>query len=163
MANTNNLVKLAALEKMGQAAKKDIERVESKIDDITLPTKLSELTNDSGYQTAAEVNTAISSQIGRVYKAGGSKAFAELPEPSEEFFGNVYNVTDAFTTKADFVEGAGKAFPAGTDVAVVLDGDTYKLNVLSGFVDTSEFIGRNDIATNEDVDEVIASVFGTAE
>ena len=33
--------------------------------------------------------------------------------------GNVYNITDAFTSTADFVEGAGKKYTAGTNVVIV--------------------------------------------
>ena len=56
---------------------------------------------------------------------------------------NVYNVTDAFTTTSDFVEGAGKSFPAGTEVAIINNGDdqtpVYKYSVYSGFIDLSAY------------------------
>lgn len=56
------------------------------------------------------------------YKIKGNKAFAELPSvatATPDMVGNVYNVTDDFTTTADFVEGAGKKYSAGTNVVIV--------------------------------------------
>lgn len=103
-----------------------------------IPTKVSDLTNDSGFQTAAEVSAAINEKIGSAYKIKGSKTFAELtPEllvAANE--GNVYNISNAFTTNANFVEGAGKKHPAGTNVVVVNNGTDetpdYKFDVFGG-------------------------------
>ena len=67
-----------------------------------------------------------------IYKPGGSKTFAQLPTPSEDYLGYVYNVTDAFTTDNRFIEGAGKQYPAGTNVAVIVDEETYYLDVWVG-------------------------------
>lgn len=68
--------------------------------------------------------------------------FAELPALSESILGNVYNVTDAFTTTANFVEGAGNKYPKGTNVVVVKVGDAYKYDVLAGFVDLSGYVEK---------------------
>ena len=112
----------------------------SKAVNITVPTKVSQITNDSGFQTSAQVTSAINSKIASVYKPGGSVAFASLPALSASVLGKVYNVTDAFTTTADFVEGAGKKYPAGTNVVVVDAGSSsYKFDVLAGFVDLSGY------------------------
>ena len=75
--------------------------------------------------------------IATVRKGGitpkGSSAFASLPTPAAENLGWMYNVTDAFTTTSAFVEGAGKSFPAGTNVYVCNpSGSTYKWDVLPG-------------------------------
>lgn len=161
MANLENLANLAALQDLGTAAKAEIGKVEKKI-----PTKISALTNDSGYATTSEVDTAIASQIGRVYKAGGSKAFANLPEASAETLGYVYNVTDAFTTTDSFVEGAGKSFAAGTDVGVVADGDTYKYNVFAQFNDMSNYVekdGAKVLSDNNYSDTDVEKLGGIAE
>lgn len=112
----------------------------SKAVDISVPTKVSQLTNDSKFQTDSQVNSAINAKISSVYKPGGSLAFASLPELAAGVLGMVYNVTDAFTTTADFVEGAGKKYPAGTNVVVVDAGSSsYKFDVLAGFVDLSGY------------------------
>lgn len=76
------------------------------------------------------------------YKPAGSVAFAELPSLSESILGNVYNVTDAFTTTANFVEDAGNKHPKGTNVVVVKVGDAYKYDVLAGFVDLSGYVEK---------------------
>lgn len=58
-------------------------------------------------------------RIGSAYTTKGNITFANLPTPSANTVGFVYNVTDAFTTTADFVEGAGSAYSANTNVAIV--------------------------------------------
>lgn len=90
--------------------------------------------------------TEVDSKISSTYKAAGSVAFASLPTPDEAHLGYVYNITDAFTTTASFVEGAGSSYPAGTNVAIVVgatDG-TYLLDVLSGFVDLSDYAKKSE-------------------
>lgn len=86
------------------------------------------------------VKSAIDAAIASVYKPAGSVAFASLPNPAKAVEGNVYNVTDAFTTDSRFVEGAGKSYPAGTNVVVInTSGSTYKYDVLAGMVDLSNY------------------------
>ncbi len=136
MAN-EKLVKLSALKAMGEASKAAIDAVKA-----TVPTKVSALTNDSGYQTADDVSAAVSSQIGRVYKPAGTVAFAAIPTPSADVLGNVYNISDGFTTDDRFVDGAGQKIPAGTNVAVVQVGEDYKLDVLAGAVDLTNYVEK---------------------
>lgn len=80
-----------------------------------------------------EDGTATDSQI---FQYAGSTLFANLPPANQNRVGYVYNVTDAFTTTSDFVEGAGHDYPAGTDVAIVNNGDdltpSYKYDVYTG-------------------------------
>lgn len=88
--------------------------------------------------TKTEVDSKVAGAISSTYKPGGSKAsVAELPTLAASVEGYVYNMTAAFTTTSDFVEGAGANYPAGTNV-VVVDVDTtgetptYKFDVLAG-------------------------------
>ena len=118
------------------------QSITDKAVDITVPTKVSELSNDKKYQTEDEVNAKISS----VYKPGGSVAFAKLPTAAAGVLGMVYNVTDGFTTDAKFVEGAGKSYPAGTNVVVVAVDGGYKYDVLAGFVDLTGYATKTEIA-----------------
>ena len=107
--------------------------------------------------TNADVDNKINSKIASAYKAGGSKdSVAELPELAAANLGYVYNMTAQFTTTADFVEGANKKFPAGSDVGIVNVGTdespVYKYNVLSGFIDTSVFVEKETgkgLSTND--------------
>lgn len=97
--------------------------------------------------TTAYVKNEVDSKLSSTYKAKGSVAFASLPSLIAANEGNVYNVTDAFTTTNDFVEGSGKSYPAGTNVVIVnTTGTTYKYDVLSGFVDLSGYLTSSDAA-----------------
>lgn len=102
-------------------------------------------TNPDGYQTSNEVESAINTKISSTYKAKGSVTFANLPALASSNEGNVYNVSDSFTTTSDFVEGAGKSYPAGTNVVIInTTGSTYKYDVLSGMVDLSGYQTKID-------------------
>lgn len=93
----------------------------------------------SGLQTADQVQAAISSAITGVYTPKGSIAFASLPTAATGNKGWVYNVSDAFTTTAAFVEGAGHSYGAGTNVVCVDAGSgSYKWDVLAGTIDLTE-------------------------
>lgn len=109
-------------------------------------------TNTTQIATTAFVKTAIDNQLSTVYKAAGSVAsISALPAPSASYLGYVYDVESAFTTTADFVEGAGVSYPAGTDVAIIAvqsgGTTTYKYDALSGFVDLSGYIEKPSSAT----------------
>ena len=81
-------------------------------------------TNFVSYENATELMTSISDAIASAAAKGGftfrgSVTFANLPSTLTSAMKNfVYNVTDDFTTDARFIEGAGKKYSAGTDVAV---------------------------------------------
>ena len=61
--------------------------------DVTVPTKVSQLTNDSGFQTADQVRTAISSAVASAYRYKGSVAtYAGLP--ASPAAGDVYDVQE---------------------------------------------------------------------
>ena len=115
-------------------------------------------TNPSGYQTSSDVETAINTKISSTYKAKGSVTFANLPSATSTNEGNVYNITDSFTTTSDFVEGAGNTYPAGTNVVIInTTGTTYKYDVLAGFVDLSGYeLSSNLVAvTNGEIDTIV--------
>ena len=117
-----------------------------------LPTKVSDLTNDSNFQTGTQVQSAISAALVGALKPAGSVTFANLPTLGADVLNNMYNVSDAFTTTADFVEGAGKSYPAGTNVAVINVGDettpSYKFDAYTGTFDFSGFATKVSGATN---------------
>jgi hypothetical protein len=110
----------------------------------SIPTNNNQLTNGAGYQTSSDVATAINAKIASVYKPGGSVAFASLPALSADNEGYIYNITDDFTTTADFLEGEGKKYKAGADVGIVAvkngDSTEYKYNVFANFVDLSAYM-----------------------
>lgn len=96
-------------------------------------------TDLSNYYTKPEIDALISA----VYKPTGSVAFNNLPTLSGDVLGNVYNVTNSFTTTNDFIEGAGKVYPANTNVVVVNTGTSsspvYMFDALSGLLDLSGY------------------------
>ena len=82
----------------------------------------------------------IASKLSSTYKAAGSVTFEALPSLGATEEGKVYNITNAFTTNENFVEGTGKKHPAGTNVVCVNTGDSaYKWDVLAGMVDLSAY------------------------
>lgn len=94
---------------------------------------------------------------GSAYHPAGSVDYvSELPSPSADYLGYVYDITQAFTTTSDFKEGAGKRYPAGSNIAIVDVGTpespSYKYDVLSGFIDTSNFVEKEEgkgLSTND--------------
>ena len=79
-------------------------------------------TNFVSYQNADTITKKIATRLNALDGAlhyRGSITFANIPGTlTRAMAGYVYNISDAFTTDARFVEGAGKSYPAGTDVEV---------------------------------------------
>lgn len=122
--------------------------------------------NDARFANKNDVYTKaeLDNKITVAYKAGGSKTGAELLDAllvgTNE--GKVYNVSTDFTTTASFVEGAGKAHRAGTNVVVIeatpADNTdpqnpvaaTYKFDVLEG---------GEILATSGDITAIINGIY----
>lgn len=90
--------------------------------------------------TDSKIDEKVNAKISSAYKAAGSVVFSALPQLAETEEGKVYNVSEEFTTNENFVEGAGKKYPAGTNVVCVDAGEKqFKWDVLAGFVDLSSY------------------------
>ena len=80
------------------------------------------MSNFVEYSQANSIITKIAQKfnaLGGAYIFRGSSAFASIPAtPTAAEVGYVWNITDAFTTDARFVEGAGKDYPEGSNIAV---------------------------------------------
>ena len=80
-------------------------------------------------------------------KSKGSCTFAQLPTPAIDTVGNVYNITDNFTTTSSFIEGAGHEYPAGVNVAIIKTGAStgpnYQYDIIGG-------MGIPDLSHKED-------------
>lgn len=98
------------------------------------------------------IDTKISAAVAGVYKFKGSVAFASLPTTGM-VAGDTYNITNAFTTTASFAEGAGKSYPAGTNVSYTTDG---KWDCLAGIYDFSEYLKASELVdiTEEEIDAI---------
>ena len=55
-----------------------------------------------------QLNNKIKAQVAAAFHPAGSVAFADLPELTKASEGLLFNVTDAFTTTEDFLEGADR-------------------------------------------------------
>lgn len=121
----------------------------------------------SGYKLVikSELDAAISS----AYHHAGTKTCVELVAgllvAGNE--GNVYNMTDSGTTTADFIEGAGQPIKAGDNVGIAKISDgVYKFDLLSGFVDTTNFVQKsqtagllkNDGTVNDEIEGDVATL-----
>lgn len=123
--------------------------------------KMEEYAQPKGeYATIEQVNAKISS----VYKPGGSVEFKNLTEPNKDSLGFVYNITDEFTTDDRFIEGEGNNYPAGTNVVVIDDGsENYKYDVLSGFIDLTDYVTDDRTIAEFDLkDNITADELKTA-
>lgn len=101
-----------------------------------------------------------------VYRYSGSKSTIDDPTGYES--GAVYNMTVEFTTTADFVEGAGITYPAGTNIVKLLTWaqdevglpiELHQWEVLSGAVDLSLYQKKSELTaiTNNEIDTILAS------
>lgn len=124
------------------------------------------------YYNKAEIDDKIATQVASAYRAAGSIAFEALPELAATEVGKVYNITNAFSTNENFVEGTGQLHPAGTNIVCIdTDGEgTYKWDVLSGFIDTSNLATKTELGNKVDkvqgsslvTDTLIAKLTGLA-
>ena len=90
--------------------------------------------------SSAQTITAADLGLADVYKPQGSVTFANLPAtPNESNYGYVWNISDDFTTDSRFLEGAGKACAAGTNVGVIEQDGVYYYDILGNFVDLSNY------------------------
>ena len=126
--------------------------------DTTLTEKFGEYYNKT--ETESKIDEKINVAISTTYRAAGSIAFEALPTLAASEEGKVYNISNEFTTTENFVEGAGKEYPVGTNVVCIDVGtDEYKWDVLAGFIDTSTFVTDTDLTDelNTKVDKVAGS------
>lgn len=72
---------------------------------------------------------AISESFSGALRPMGTVAFSNLPAVGDAVEGYMYNISDGFTTTADFKEGAGHAIPAGANVYLTADN---KWDILAG-------------------------------
>lgn len=125
--------------------------------------KANKATTLSGYGiTDAYTKSEVNAKLTSVYKPQGSSAFASLPTLDAAHEGFVYNVTDAFSTTASFAEGAGKAYPAGTNVVCIKIGSDYKWDALSGNVDLSGLANKTHTHAIADVTNLQSTLNGKA-
>lgn len=126
----------------------------------TIPEDLSDLTNTDA-DPYAKMSDVESAAIGAL-KPKGSVTFANLPALTAANLNNMYNVSDSFTTTADFIEGAGITYPAGTNVAIINTGTeqnpVYKYDAMVGTTDLSAFWTSESGKTNSLIAATVAEI-----
>ena len=117
--------------------------------------------------TPRAVREAISTAVASAYHHAGTKTVAELLPAllvsANE--GNVYNITTSGVTTADFIEGADLPIDIGDNVGICKvssNPDTYKFDLLSGFVDLSDYKTKQQVKVDPTKDgesvEYIATI-----
>ena len=110
------------------------------------------------YATTSNVNTLINQAVSTVYTPKGSLADISTLTTlaSSGKVGDVYNISSEFTTTADFVEGVGKVYPAGTNIVLVEVEEAKKWDVLAGSVDLSAYVKSSELVviTETEIDEI---------
>ena len=103
------------------------------------------------FASKKELTDTVSQAVSGVYKFKGCLNFAELPTEGMKA-GDTYNVKDEFETTEKFVDGAGKTYPKGTNVAYTGDG----WDCLAGIYDFSGFLMKDDLVniTAEEIDAI---------
>ena len=77
--------------------------------------------SESEAQKYAEQAKEISESLSGALRPLGTINFADLPSTADSNSGDMYNITDQFTTTTDFKEGAGNIIPAGSNVYLTVD------------------------------------------
>lgn len=125
----------------------------------SIANKADKATTLSGYGiTDAYTKTQVDSKLSSVYKPAGNTLFANLPTPSASNLGNVYSMTDAFTTDDRFIASEPTQYPIGTNVVVVQVEEAYYFDVLAGFIDLSDYLKDTDMVAiqNSEIDTIVA-------
>ena len=77
--------------------------------------------SESEAQKYAEQAKEISESLSGALRPLGTINFADLPNTADSNSGDMYNITDQFTTTVDFKEGPGNVIPAGSNVYLTAD------------------------------------------
>ncbi len=115
-----------------------------------LPTKTSDLANDSNFQNQTQVQTAINNALTRVYKFQGSISVSDLNDYISSYTGDksnlngwVFNITDS----GNLTNSSGTTqVAAGDNVAFYVYNTTsqlYEWDKLASTIDTSNFVNTN--------------------
>ena len=109
--------------------------------------------------SASTVEAALAELLGKIAALPssivpkGTKAFAGLTPATDLAAANVgfmWNISDAFTTTADFAEGAGHSIPAGANVYVANVGTaetpSYKYDIFQGMYDLSGYALKSEMS-----------------
>ena len=109
--------------------------------------------------SAETVEAALAELLGKIQAIPsaivpkGTRTFSQLAPSTDLAAGNLgfmWNISDAFTTTADFAEGAGHSIPAGANVYVANVGTaaepSYKYDIFQGMYDLSGYALKSEMS-----------------
>ena len=109
--------------------------------------------------TAETVEAALAELLGKINALPsaiipkGTRTFSQLAPATDLAAGSLgfmWNISDAFTTTADFAEGAGHSIPAGANVYVANVGTaaepSYKYDIFQGMYDLSGYALKSEMS-----------------
>ena len=109
--------------------------------------------------SSATVEAALAELLGKINALPsaiipkGTRTFSQLAPATDLAAGNLgfmWNISDAFTTTADFAEGAGHSIPAGANVYVANVGTaaepSYKYDIFQGMYDLSGYALKSEMS-----------------
>ena len=143
------------------------QTIADKAVDLAVPVKLSELTNDSGFQTSGDVSAAISAAISQSGHAVFQKVDA-VPEAADAQDNILYLVMNNQTNHYDIYAKAGEEVVLLDDTTVDLSGyvakEAGKGLSANDFTDELKAKLENgpEVATDTEVIEMLTEVFGAA-
>ncbi len=143
------------------------QTIADKAVDLAVPVKLSELTNDSGFQTSGDVSAAISAAISQSGHAVFQKVDA-VPEAADAQDNILYLVMNNQTNHYDIYAKVGEEVVLLDDTTVDLSGyvakEAGKGLSANDFTDELKAKLENgpEVATDTEVIEMLTEVFGAA-
>ena len=143
------------------------QTVTDKAVDLSMPVKLSELTNDSGFQTSGDVSAAISAAISQSGHAVFQKVDA-VPEAADAQDNILYLVMNNQTNHYDIYAKVGEEVVLLDDTTVDLSGyvakEAGKGLSANDFTDELKAKLENgpEVATDTEAIEMLTEVFGAA-
>lgn len=143
---------------VGEQGYQNASQVQSAVSTGTADMATKTWVGEQGYATTTNVNTLISQAVSTVYTPKGSLADISTIDTVSGTgkVGDVYNISSAFVTTASFIEGAGKSYPAGTNIVLVEVEDAKKWDVLAGSVDLSAYVKSSELIaiTSEEITQI---------
>jgi hypothetical protein len=136
-STSENNARVSADSASESASNASISETNAKKSADSASTSASSASTSAGNASKSETNAkkyyeqtkSISESFAGTLRPKGTVTFANLPSVSLAETGDMYNVSDEFTTTTDFAEGAGNTIPLGSNVYKNSDG---KWDVLAG-------------------------------
>ena len=167
--SSNKITNLEQLKKAAQRAKAEAAAIEAKLGEIQIPANVSELTNDAGYQTEAQVAAAVAAADHLKRRKVESLEAIDLTAADAARY--IYMVPKANAGGADkydeYMVLDGALEPVGdwdVDLTGYVQAEEGKGLSANDFTDEAKAkLDGITFATNAEVDAMLDEVFGAAD